>query len=85
MCIIHVDSPFCLSVAQGQRNVMWISEKRGKPEEQTKKALHNWRKCTWKRTWKSDILRKRRTHVLILGVYDGRRIQESNYQYGKGN
>lgn len=31
-----------LSVAQGGENVMWISEKRGKLEEQTKKALHNW-------------------------------------------
>lgn len=51
-----------LSVAQGGENVMWISEKRGKLEEQTKKALHNWRK----RTWKSDILRKTRTYVLIL-------------------
>ena len=56
-----------LSVAQGGENVMWISEKRGKLEEQTKKALHNWRKCTWKRTWKSDILRKMRTYVLIWG------------------
>lgn len=55
-----------LSVAQGGENVMWISEKRGKLEEQTKKAFHNWRKRTWKRAWKSDILRKTRTYVLIL-------------------
>jgi hypothetical protein len=31
-----------LSVAQWGENVMWISGKRGKPEEQTKMMLHNW-------------------------------------------